>query len=62
MVAEGPKRMNIRNRETEITIEPSEKPVVIKITTLVKRGRQWVVVPPGAKIQHKPLTQEPDNW
>jgi len=64
MVAEGAgerKPMNFRNRETSITIQPSDKPVTIKITTLVKRGRQWVQLPPGAVINHKPLTPSSDS-
>lgn len=48
--------MNYRNRESEIEIPPSDKPIKITITTVVKRGCQFLSLPPGAKIRHKPLT------
>lgn len=49
--------VNIRNRETELEIPPSDKPIRITITTVVKRGRQYLALPDGAKITHKPLTR-----
>lgn len=54
--------INLRSgRETVITIEPSDKPVTVVITPVIKQGRQLLRLPPGAKIEHKPLTQTRDE-
>lgn len=55
--ADEPGRIvNIRNRETELELEPSDKPIRVRIITVVKDGCQYVALPKGAKIRHKPLT------
>jgi len=61
MVAQR-KSVNVRSgRETTITIQPTDKPVTVVITPVVKQGRQWLAIPPGAKIAHKQLTDEPET-
>lgn len=56
------KSVNVRSgRETTITIQPSDKPVTVVITPVVKQGRQWLAIPPGAKIEHKQLTPMDDK-
>lgn len=60
-MGDAERAINYRNRETEIEIEPSDKPITITITTVVKRGCQYVSLPKGAKIRHKPLTSRGDK-